>query len=303
MVGDELVVKPVMESLLEVGRRLHQHHKETSGHEYKIYDTADQFPVRDRWAATLYATHSSHHRAFDDAFLEGLSLSKRAAVLDLGCGDGALAERLATSYPSASVTGVDASPSMVATARRRSRENLRFEIWRAQDLSPELGRFDLVISTAVLHWIPAAEHPQVLRRVRSVLVPGGMFRAQFGGRGQISRARRILAAESRRRGGPPNPWYFPGPAAYRRLLAAAGFDDGDGWVRLLRQRRSLPDEEALIGWLRSQILNAYEPHIDPVDVGGFRAKVEARALRELRRPDGSYDQDYIRLDLLARRRD
>lgn len=303
MVGDEFVVKPVVECLLEVCRRLHKHHQETSGHEYKIYNTGHQPLSGDRWTATLYATNSSHHRAFDDAFLEGLPFDNGNKVLDVGSGDGALAERLAMSYPGLSVIGVDDSPSMVETARRRVRANLRFELARAQDLTPGLGRFDFVISTAVLHWVPAAEHPEVLRRVHSVLAPSGTFRAQFGGRGQISRARRILAAESRRRGGPLNPWYFPGPAAYRRLLTAAGFEPGRGWVRLLWQRRSLPDEDAMIGWLRSQILNAYEPYLEPGDVGGFRAAVEARALRELRRPDGSYDQDYVRLDLLAHRRD
>lgn len=192
---------------------------------------------------------------------------------------------------------------MVALARARDLPNLSFEVWRAQDLGPALGRFDIVISTAVLHWIGAVDQPAVLRAVRSVLKPGGLFRAQFGGRGQITAARRIIAQESRRRGGVANPWYFPGPAEYRRLLRDAGFDEERGWVRILRQRRSLPDAEALRGWLRSQILIAFEPSIDRRLSAGFREAVERRALVELRRDDGTYDQDYVRLDLLAVRRD
>lgn len=268
-----------------------------------IYGTPAPARSRTAWDASLYEPHSAHHRAFDDAFLQGLRLRPGMSVLDLGCGHGALAERLAEDFADVSVVGVDESPSMIAAAKRRAHPNLRFELWRAQDLTPELGRFDLVLSTAVLHWIPEAEHPRVLERVRAVLKPHGSFRAQFGGRGQIAGARRILAKESRRRGGPANPWFFPGPAAYRRLLAGAGFDDARGWVKLLRQRRQLPDRPALLGWLRSQILIAYTPHLEPDLAKDFRAAVEARALLELRRDDGSYDQDYVRLDLLAIRRD
>src|SRR5436309_14368270 len=46
-------------------------------------------------------------------------------ILDLGCGDGALTEQLAAS--GAIVTGVDASPAMLAAARQRSARNLIFE--------------------------------------------------------------------------------------------------------------------------------------------------------------------------------
>jgi hypothetical protein len=87
---------------------------------------------------------------------------------------------------------------------------------------------------------------------------------------------------------------------YRLQLIKAGFKLDEGWVRLRRQRRPLPDRDALIGWLRSQVAIAYEADMQPADVEKFRRRVEARAIRELRRPDSSYDQDYVRLDLLAR---
>ena len=69
-------------------------------------------------------------------------------------------------------------------------------------------------------------------------------------------------------------------------------------VRLVRQRRAMPDRAALLGWLHSQVFPAYR---DITDIQGFIATAQQRAIAELRRTDGSYDQDYVRLDLLAHR--
>ncbi|MBD0275998.1 MAG: hypothetical protein ICV73_29235, partial [Acetobacteraceae bacterium] len=91
-----------------------------------------------------------------------------------------------------------------------------------------------------------------------------------------------------------------GPEDYAELLDAAGLGVRDGWLRLLRQRREMPDRAAFVGWLRSQVLVAYDPVVPRDRLAEFRAAAEDRALAELRRADGSYDQDYVRLDLLAR---
>ena len=40
--------------------------------------------------------------------------------------------------------------------------------------------------------------------------------------------------------------------------------------------------------------------VPPAAVAGFRGQVEERAVAELRRADGSYDLDFVRLDLLVR---
>lgn len=58
------------------------------------------------------------------------------------------------------------------------------------------------------------------------------------------------------------------------------------------QRRPF-DHYSILGWLRSQALQAYGLGPD------FDGAVEAR-LDDLRRSDGSFDQTFVRLDLLAR---
>ncbi|HZB50072.1 MAG TPA: methyltransferase domain-containing protein [Mycobacteriales bacterium] len=265
-------------------------------------------PAQPRWDARLYADNTGHHRRHDDDFLRGVAFRRGARVLDIGCGVGDLTARLAQLVRDGDVLGVDADPDMVATARARAGSPvLRFAVGRAQELHRVVpaASVDIAVSVACLHWVPAADHPGVLAQVRRVLRGRGVLRAEFGGSGQIAAVRALLDEESARHGGGPAGWCFPTPETYSALLADAGFDVGPaaaGWVRLLRQRRRIPDESAFVGWLRSQVLAAYDPVLPAERVRDFRRVAEDRALAELRRADGSYDQDYVRLDLLARSR-
>src|SRR5215207_178773 len=155
------------------------------------------------WDAALYAASTTHHRRHDDDFLAGIALPAGARVLDVGCGVGDLTARLAGLGPGLDVLGVDADPGMVAAAARRTAPGLRFAVGRAQELDRVVpaGSVDAVFSMAALHWVPAAEHPGMLGQVRRVLREGGLFRAQFGGRGQIEAVRTLLDEESVALGG------------------------------------------------------------------------------------------------------
>ena len=257
-----------------------------------------------RWSPDPRA-EDGRRRGYGDDILQGLNLPPDGRVLDLGCGAGALTARLARLVPRGEVLGVDADRDMVAAARLRSDDpRISFQVCRAADIAALAGPepFDLVASRAALHRVPAAEHPAVLAAVYSVLRPGGVFRAEFGGTGQIAALLQILDAEVAACGGSPAPWYLPGPEDYRPLLLDAGFQvNPDGWVCLLHQRRAFRTETDLVGLLRGHVLLAYEAGLPVHAVAGFRRRVEERALRELRRPDGSFDQDFVRLDLSAHR--
>jgi trans-aconitate methyltransferase len=257
-----------------------------------------------RWTPDPHA-EDGRRRRYDDDILQGLRLPPDGTVLDLGCGAGALTARLAGLVPRGEVLGVDADRDMVAAARLRSEDpRLSFQVCRAQDVADLVGResFDLVVSRAALHRVPATDHPAVLSAVFSVLRPGGVFRAEFGGTGQIAALLRILDTEVAACGGPRAPWFLPGPEDYRPLLLDAGFRvNPDGWVCLLHQRRQFRTETDLIRLLRSQVLLAYEAGLPVYAVAEFRRRAEERAIRELRRADGSFDQDFVRLDLSAHR--
>ncbi|HEY9475264.1 MAG TPA: methyltransferase domain-containing protein [Mycobacteriales bacterium] len=255
------------------------------------------------WDGELYAANTAHHRRYDDPVLSSLAVSPHGQVLDLGCGVGDLTAVLATLVPDGAVLGVDAAQNMVDTARRRVRApNVVFTRAPAQRLAEvtEAGAFDAVVSVAALHWIPAADQPRVLAGIARALRPGGVFRASFGGVGQIAPLRAVLNAESVALGGGVDPWYFPDSEQYAELLTGAGLRaEPQGWVRLVRQRRGFPDAVSFVGWLRSQVLIAYDAVLPADAVAQFRDRATEAALGELRRPDGSYDQDFIRLDLRA----
>lgn len=256
------------------------------------------------WDGGLYAAHSRHHRATDERLIADLELRPDSRVVDLGCGSGDLTARLAELVPEGEVVGVDASASMVEVASgRHVAPNLRFVHLPAQRLAEavEPGSVDAVVSVACLHWVPETDHPAVLGQVATVLRPGGILRADFGGCGQIAAPRVILDEESAALGGPTDPWYFPLPADYAPMLDAAGLSVEDGHVRLRHERRSFPDADAVLGMLRSQTYMAYDGAMTPQDRVRFHAAVDARAPRDLLRHDGTYDLDFVRMDVLARR--
>jgi trans-aconitate 2-methyltransferase len=96
-------------------------------------------------------------------------------IYDLGCGTGHLTQIFAKSFPGASVTGVDSSPEMLAEARREfpgiSFIEADISSWQPEDVP------DLIISNAVLHWVPSREAllPSLLR----MLAAGGVLAAQI----------------------------------------------------------------------------------------------------------------------------
>lgn len=91
-------------------------------------------------------------------------------VLDVGCGDGAAAERLATAGAS-SVVGADPSERMLELARSRADGRVRYVRARAEDLDFPDASLDLIVSSLALHYVPGL--PEVLARMACWLRPGG----------------------------------------------------------------------------------------------------------------------------------
>ena len=254
------------------------------------------------WDGRAYAANTAHHRRYDDRFLASLPLRPTDHVLDIGCGAGDLTAKVAALVPHGHVLGLEPQPSLLAEARTRARANQSFVEAPAQHLAAATDghRFDVVFSQSVLHWIPWENHLTILRQCREVLEPGGALRVECGGGDNVREVVHFLDDVARSIAGPSAPsapWTFVHAGAYLDLLLDAGFSIDHGFVHTVAQRRPF-DRDSVLGWIMSQAVQAYEIDLRPDDRVPFRAAVEAR-IDELRRPDGSYDLGFVRLDLLA----
>jgi SAM-dependent methyltransferase len=253
------------------------------------------------WAGRDYAAEAGHHRTVDDWFLEQHPPGQRDTIVDAGCGSGEFTAQLARLAPAGHVVGVEPDPSMLAAARRHEIGNLAFRPGRLQELDQVCGRAsaDLVVSRAVLHWLPLGEYGACFGAVRSTLRPGGWFHAESGGVGNLERLRSLLDEVAGGLEVGPAQVTFPDAGAVFDLLEEAGFELPAGSVSTVAQRRPF-DREQLLGLIRTQASMAYGlgPSVDLHDRFVDAASVR---LDDLRRHDGTFDQTFVRLHVLCRR--
>ncbi|MDQ4097540.1 MAG: methyltransferase domain-containing protein, partial [Actinomycetota bacterium] len=158
---------------------------------------------------------------------------------------------------------------------------------------------DLVVSRAVFHWIPLADYERCYEAVFAVLKPGGWLHAESGGYGNARQIRAVLDEIALSLGLPPARVTLPDAGTVLELLERAGFRLGEGAVRTVAQRRRF-DRDGLLGFVRTQAVQAYASESTPEAREAFLAEVE-RNLNLLRRHDGTYDQTFVRLDVLCQR--
>lgn len=170
------------------------------------------------WDAGQYAAHGRFVADLAGEVVAELAPVAGERILDLGCGDGALTERIAAA--GAEVTACDHSPAMLEAARARGLRTVQADMAAL----PFEGEFDAVFSNAALHWTRA--QPAVLAGVFRALKPGGRFVAEMGGLGNIAAIRAVLQmvlrpheidAEEQAAS------FFPSADEYAALLTAAGF--------------------------------------------------------------------------------
>ncbi len=106
-----------------------------------------------------------------DVLQESVALEGKL-VLDIGCGDGALARLMAGQ--GAHVIGIETSPVQLAKARATPRvADEAFCLGSAQALPMTDGMADVVVFSNSLHHVPVAFQPQALAEAARVLKPGG----------------------------------------------------------------------------------------------------------------------------------
>jgi len=244
-----------------------------------------------QWRAANYADHAHFVPALGQPVLDLLNAQPSERVLDLGCGDGVLTEKLVAL--GAQVVGIDSSPDMIAAARQRG---LDARVTDARALVFE-NEFDAVFSNAVLHWIkddPDAPIAGVFRALKN----GGRFVGELGGHACVGAITVALVASLEHRGVQDAaswiPWYFPTVDDYELRLRRAGFVPRS--VKLIPRPTPLPT--GMRGWLNT-FANPFCAALPSEERGSFLDEVTALLKPVLCDADGRWTADYIRLRFAA----
>ena len=84
------------------------------------------------WNAAAYAANSEVQQGWARELIPKLNLRGDERVLDVGCGDGKVTAEIARAVPRGQVLGMDASPEMIAFAKKTfpvsKVSNLKFQV-------------------------------------------------------------------------------------------------------------------------------------------------------------------------------
>jgi len=249
--------------------------------------------VVSRWSPGDYAQNAAFVPELGTAAVQLLNPRPGELILDIGCGDGTLTAKIGEA--GARAIGLDSSPEMVEAARARGVDAFLADA-EALDLDAQVerfGRFDAVFSNAALHWM--LDPDAVATGVFGVLKEGGRFVGEMGGAGNLALLRAAIREELTERGyrlPDEDPAWYPTVEEFTRLYAVAGFTE------IQAQRTDRPTElpTGVHGWVKTFRAGLLDLAMVPEwERDTVAAAIEERAAPDLRKPDGTYFADYVRL--------
>ena len=244
------------------------------------------------WNVADYAKHTPFVSQYGEDVLTLLDPQPSERILDLGCGNGELAEKIA--LKGCEVIGIDSSKEMIAAARKR---NIKVFVMSGTEMSYK-NEFDAVFSNAALHWIKQSD--KVIENTHNALKVGGRFCAEMGGSGNVQ----IIVAEIYKQlsligldGNHYNPWFFPSKDEYAKQLTQAGFHIEQ--IEQFDRMTKLATDVA--GWLKT-VAKPFLQDIPETQHEGFIEAVKDGTSSQLKNEQGEWFADYVRLRFLAVKR-
>ncbi|KAF9485893.1 S-adenosyl-L-methionine-dependent methyltransferase [Pholiota conissans] len=271
-------------------------------------DTSTPNDARDKsgWSASMYNRSASfvYSPSFVAPVLDLLAAQPGERILDIGCGSGELTmmiQLIVEQKEGGAVVGTDFSESMVKKALQNGVKNAF--VADAQDLvlpdgDPTMqGKYDAVFSNAALHWCKR-DPLGVLVGARKVLKPGGRIAAEMGGFMNVIGIRATLHDIIRSKGRDPeelDPWYFPSPEDYGRLLITAGFEP----THISLTPRITPLANGLYDWLNLFARASFLSGFSDEEACEVMREVEDRMRGDCMDASGRWAMMYARLRFTA----
>lgn len=250
------------------------------------------------WDPAQYLKFAGHRLRPALDLLARVDLDAPASVYDLGAGAGNVTRLLRARWPAAQVTGVDASPEMLAEAAAAAPDIA----WARADLAtwrpPRPA--DLIYSNAALHWLPDHEH--LFPALLGALAPGGVLAVQMPR--NFAAPSHVLIAEAVRSG----PWRHAlepllrpvpvaEPAFYYDLLSPRAARV-DLWE--IEYLQILEGPDPVKEWVKGTWLRPLLDALEEPGRGAFEARYATLVASAYpRRPDGRTLFPFRRLFLVA----
>jgi tRNA (cmo5U34)-methyltransferase len=118
----------------------------------------------------------THRTEGESSLLEFIPQTARR-ILDLGTGDGRLLALVKRDHPNTEAVALDFSPAMIEAAGKRFAGDASVAVvpHNLDDTLPDLGRFDAVISSFVIHHVAHERKRSLYSEIHGVLNAGGVF--------------------------------------------------------------------------------------------------------------------------------
>lgn len=251
------------------------------------------------WNPDVYLAFADHRgRPFFDLTAR-IDAKQPRRVVDLGCGPGNLTATLAQRWPQARIEALDSSPEMVAAARERGIDAV---VGSVTDWAPAADT-DVVISNAVLHWIP--DHAELVVRWARELAPGAWLAFQVPGnfeapshRALQEVARRDAFAEALR-DIPFQDKVTQAPEVYAGLLTDTGCAV-DAWETTYVHE--LTGQTPVLDWITGSALTAVKSRLSEEAWQRYRAELAPLLAQAYpARPDGRTFYPFRRIFVVARK--
>ena len=249
-----------------------------------------------------YRNASIHQKEWGTKVLGDLSFKGNERVLDLGCGEGTLTQKISQFVPNGYVLGIDVSKGMIETAKEFSKDNLNFQLMDINEIEFD-SEFDIIFSNAALHWVK--DHETLLKNVYKAIKPNGIIRFNFAGDGNCSNfycvVKEVMAY--------PNfkekfnmfewPWYMPKINEYETLANKFRYKEIKVWEENADRYFNSPDE--MTKWIEQPSIVPFLNYLNGKERKEFRDIVVQKMINITKQDDGTCFETFRRINVYAKK--